>query len=127
MQTPKAGLQKSYPRMNAPSDLPIGTTPVGWVLLGPTLDPQPMYKSFESSQMTGAPSEKEKKHIPKEVKSKPETDGNLVCRGNPLQLGFNIIKTWYEMVDPEPCKELRRRPQLYMVGIVPTNLHLPGF
>ena len=24
-----------------------------------------------------------------------------------------------KMVDPEPCKELRRRPQLYIAGIVP--------
>ena len=24
-----------------------------------------------------------------------------------------------QMVDPEPCKELRRRPQLYVAGIVP--------
>ena len=29
-----------------------------------------------------------------------------------------------KMVYPEPCKELRRRPQLFVVGII---LDLPGF
>ena len=31
-----------------------------------------------------------------------------------------------EMVNPDPRKELIRRPHLFMVGIVP-NLHLPEF
>ena len=31
------------------------------------------------------------------------------------------IKPGTKMVDPEPCKESRRRPQLFMVGIVPSS------
>ena len=32
-----------------------------------------------------------------------------------------------KVVCPEPCKEFRRRPQLFLAGTALTNLHLPGF
>ena len=36
-------------------------------------------------------------------------------------------KPGIKMVDPEPCKELRRRPQLLLAGTAPYLSHLPGF
>ena len=43
--------------------------------------------------------------------------------------GESQSKPGINMVDPEPCKELRRRPQLFPAGIVPELLTFiyPGF
>ena len=51
-----------------------------------------------------------------QIESQPKPIGMKWHTPNPCH---SQSKPGIKMVDPEPCKEIRRRLQLFMVGIVP--------